>query len=659
MEDQNVKKRTLQRNLLIFSFIGVLVKRTLQRNLLIFSFIGVLVIGLLGGIVFSIVEYRGITSDLSWSQELSDTEDYLGASESLDRAQGRWLVNLFDVRKPSIEDLFNEIGTRIKDQKFYQAGLDIGNEGDWGIGMTLLSEIQSNSFYYQRAQTTIEQFRGKVLAQELETERTNRRFVEDEVKRQILTFNLVRNALESETTARLTAESATQTERLAKEEVQREVIVQTERADLEKGKKFLAQIEATSQRERADLEEAAKVQAKTDALAQTERADSEEEAKIQAQIDALAQQQRADLEESAKIQAQIDALAQQERANLEEAAKVQAEADALAQTERADSEEDAKIQAQIDVLAQQQRADLEESAKIQAQIDALAQQQRADLEEKARIQELAVTNPMIQGIVAGELKFYFEPLPIYAGIDVSSAVENISSSLLSWSPYGTTTRRVSNANDADLYISWVKDYGSHTIGQSIFKSHIKVGLGRENCRGDWQAFDASTVEKVLWHEIGHSMGYGHSSDPNNVMYWQVETRFDVEQYIADIVSPGWYFTYELCRGGNHWYSFESDDSDTGFDLYVLPPGTDASEISMGGGLVYTGCGEANTVAYTGTCNVPAGALIYIENYSLSDAVRLDGVIVLLNEPPRPVMDWDQTAFEYDDAQLNTYWNLFH
>jgi len=616
MEDQNVKKRTLQRNLLIFSFIGVLVKRTLQRNLLIFSFIGVLVIGLLGGIVFSIVEYRGITSDLSWSQELSDTEDYLGASESLDRAQGRWLVNLFDVRKPSIEDLFNEIETRIKDQKFYQGGLDIGNEGDWEIGMTLLSEIQSNSFYYQRAQTTVEQFRGKVLAQELETERTNRRsaedevqsaedevqtertnrrFVEDEVKRQILTLNLVRNALESETTARLTAESATQTERLAKEEVQREVIVQTERADLEKGKKFLAQIEATSQRERADLEEAAKVQAKADALAQTERADSEEEAKIQAQIDALAQQQRADLEESAKIQAQIDA------------------------------------------LAQQQRADLEESAKIQ----------------------LAVTNPMIQGIVAGELKFYFEPLPIYAGIDVSSAVENISSSLLSWSPYGTTTRRVFNANDADLYISWVKDYGSHTIGQSIFKSHIKVGLGRDNCHEDWQAFDAATVEKVLWHEIGHSMGYGHSSDPNNVMYWQVETRFDVEQYIADIVSPGWYFPYPLCSGGNYWYSFESDDSSTGFDLYVLPPGTDPLEISMGGGLVYTGCGEANTVAYTGTCNVPAGALIYIENRSLSDAVRLDGVIVLLNEPPRPVMDWDQTAFEYDDAQLNTYWNLFH
>jgi hypothetical protein len=235
--------------------------------------------------------------------------------------------------------------------------------------MTLLSEIPSNSFYYQRAQTTVEQFRGKVLAQELETERTNRRSSEDEVERQILALNLVQGALESETTARLTAESATETERLAKEEIQKEAILQSERADLERDKKFLAQIEATSQRQRA---------------------------------------------------------------NLEEAAKDQAEADALTQTERADSEE---------------------TARIQAQIDALAQQQRADLEEKARIQELAVTNPMIQGIVAGELKFYFEPLPTYAAVNVSSAVEDISSSLSSWIPYGATIRRVFNPNDADLTVS--------------------------------------------------------------------------------------------------------------------------------------------------------------------------------------------------------------
>ena len=94
MEDQNIKKRTFQRNLFIFSFIEVLV------------------IGLLGGIVFSLVEYRGITSDLSRSQELSDTEYYLGASESLERSEGSWLVNLLHIQKGSIENLSDQIQTR-------------------------------------------------------------------------------------------------------------------------------------------------------------------------------------------------------------------------------------------------------------------------------------------------------------------------------------------------------------------------------------------------------------------------------------------------------------------------------------------------------------------------------------------------------------------
>ena len=59
-------------------------------------------------------------------------------------------------------------------------------------------------------------------------------------------------------------------------------------------------------------------------------------------------------------------------------------------------------------ILETERADSEEAAKVQAQIDAQAQKRRADLEEKARIQGLAVTNPMIQAIVSGKSKFYFE-----------------------------------------------------------------------------------------------------------------------------------------------------------------------------------------------------------------------------------------------------------
>jgi len=549
-------------------------KCTPKRNVLIFASVGVLVVGLLAG-GFSLVEYGRVSDHLIRSEELSDTEDYLNASKSLEHAEDSWLVSLFNIRRSPIEELTDQIKTRIQDQQSYQAGWDIGNNGNWDEGLTLLSEIPGNSFYYQRAQTTIEQFRVSILSQELEVERTNRQSAEEEVERQILALNLVQDALESETVERIAAESATQNERLAKEKIQKEAIFQAERADLERDAKFLAQIEAVSQSIRADSEEAAKIQAEADTLAQTERADSEE------------------------------------------------------------------------------------AAKIQAQTDALEQGQRADAEERGRIRELAVTNPTIQAIVAGELKFYFEPLPIYAGTNVSRAIEDISSSFSSYSLYGAAIRRVFNSNDADITVFWLKNYGTHTIGESIFKAHIKVGIGTDNCRGDWRAFDANTVKKVLWHEIGHSIGYGHSSDPSNVMYWKTDTKFDVEQDISEVIPGGWYINLTLCKGGSYRYTFESDDIYKGFDLEVLPPGVDASGISVGEGLVYTDCGKANMVKFSDSCNVTLGASIYVGNSSLYDAVRIDGEIISLDQPLWPNMVWDQAAFGYEDADLNTYWNLFH
>ena len=537
---------------------------TFQRRIfkygLFYGFIVVAAMGVLGAI-FSIVEYRSLTSYLDRTESFSDSEEYLSATNSLKRAEDSWLVKVFSIRRSSIEALTDEVESRIGDQQKFSTGSATGNEGDWGEGINLLSTIPTNSFYYQRAQTAIEQFRVKIFGQELEIEQSNRQSAEDEVERQILALNILQDDLESETASRLLAESATE-----------------------------------SALKTADEEQLAK--------------------------------------EASQKEAQF-------------------------QTERANREESAKLQAQSNTLAEQQRAYREELAKLQAQSEATAQEQRADLEEKARIQELALTNPMIQGIVSGELKYYFEPLPMYTGLDVFIGVDDISVSLSSWNPYGVTIRRVFNPNDANLTVSWLKDYGPHTIGESIFKAYIKVGIGTENCQGDWRAFDSSTVKKVLWHEIGHSMGYGHSSNPNNVMYWQTETSFDVEQEIADIVPAGWYFTYPLCSSGNYGYSFESDDNFNGFDLFVLPPGTDASTISTGEGLVYTGCGKANMVRYTDTCDVPANAVIYIANNGLYDAVRLDGEITLLDKPPWPTMDWDQAAYEYDDAQLNAYSNLFH
>ena len=155
------------------------------------------------------------------------------------------------------------------------------------------------------------------------------------------------------------------------------------------------------------------------------------------------------------------------------------------------------------------------------------------------------------------------------------------------------------------------------------------------------------------------MGYGHSSNPRNVMYRQTVTRFAVERDISKIISQRWWRNIPLCGGGSYRYSFESGDTYTRFDLFVLPPGVNAADISSGKDRIYIDCRKSNTTRYSGSCNVAKGATIYVFNTSSYTALRLSGEIILLQEPPWPNMDWDGAAFQYDDAQLRKYWDLFH
>ena len=306
----------------------------------------------------------------------------------------------------------------------------------------------------------------------------------------------------------------------------------------------------------------------------------------------------------------------------------------------------------------EQRAAQERLARERQQREAEAQRTLAGQQGRAWILELARTHPLIKAVISGELKFYIEPLPSYAGVGVSNAVDAIGRDLSSWRPYGASVRRVYDGNDADLTISWIRDYGSHTLGQSIVRVHIKVGLGRNNCVGDWSAFDANTVKKVLWHELGHSMGYGHSSNPNNVMYYQTTTRFVVEQVVSELIPGGWYYTLPLCQAGAYSYTFESDNSSTGFNLLVIPVGVDPKKFSSGDGKFYAGCGKESVYRFSGVCNVASGARVYVTNLSRSNAIRFNGKIVRTTTPPWPDMDWDQTEFQYDSATLMRYRALF-
>jgi len=313
-------------------------------------------------------------------------------------------------------------------------------------------------------------------------------------------------------------------------------------------------------------------------------------------------------------------------------------------------------------------ADRQEQLRKQQEYEAEMQemQLRADLEEKERqrIIEQARTNPVIDGLIDGTLYYYIEPIPSYYKDKVPGiheGVESIASSL-ERNFYGVEIRRTYNSNSADLVVSWVKDFGSSTLGHAIFKKYVEVELGSDNCWGKWQPYDVRTIRKVMWHEIGHSLGYLHSNDPKNIMYFSTSS-----QYYQDVTN-----TFALESGSSRWFSFcntgaisfhaESSKSTDGFNVWAIPP-DDPRGFSNNGGATYVStdgqrCGKDNMVSITRNCIVGSGAYLHFKNKEFH-TIYITFEMYDRNPGHWPEMIWDQDAFSYDPAYLTKIYNMFH
>ena len=64
-----------------------------------------------------------------------------------------------------------------------------------------------------------------------------------------------------------------------------------------------------------------------------------------------------------------------------------------------------------------------------------------------------------------------------------------------------------------------KKYWQGVLGHAnLGKGVVEVAIGNYGCDGSFQLFDNDTVEYIMTHELGHSIGFGHSNDPAKVMY---------------------------------------------------------------------------------------------------------------------------------------------
>lgn len=81
--------------------------------------------------------------------------------------------------------------------------------------------------------------------------------------------------------------------------------------------------------------------------------------------------------------------------------------------------------------------------------------------------------------------------------------------------------------DANIWVTWtVRKLGEGVLGHAhIGKGVVEVALGDYGCDGSFQLYDVNSVERIMRHELGHSIGLDHSNDVNSIMYPSMKPKY--------------------------------------------------------------------------------------------------------------------------------------
>jgi hypothetical protein len=131
-------------------------------------------------------------------------------------------------------------------------------------------------------------------------------------------------------------------------------------------------------------------------------------------------------------------------------------------------------------------------------------------------------------------------------------------------------KEVSSQKEADVIVQWVKEFGGRTLGHTVYKNYIEIGLGDSNCLGKWKPYKYKTVSHLATHELGHALGYEDDySNAASVMYYQTTTSYETDIEETDNLQDGYKMFYPVCtKNSIAIYSFEVTSSEP-LNIYIV------------------------------------------------------------------------------------------
>ena len=250
----------------------------------------------------------------------------------------------------------------------------------------------------------------------------------------------------------------------------------------------------------------------------------------------------------------------------------------------------------------------------------------SDVINSFTIKQKATGYASLKNLPTLEYYYYVETVPdLFTNLDTGmyyNAIDKAIQKISKENPW-LSFREVSY-EDSEIDISWVKEYGTGTLGQAHYTiGAVQIQMGDSQC-GYWLPHSEDMLADTIAHELLHGVGFEHVNNPKSIMYYEASDA--VYAFDVDFSENQPDYTYNfipLCTIKNttdYFVDISSVEYGEYFDVFFVKSESDAEKYGNGDYFnKYSGCYEEDANQFSKTCkNVSGSGGILIGTDYISD-----------------------------------------